>query len=179
MLVLASKSPRRRELLKIIVPEFVSTTSEIDESVFQVEDPYQLPLVLSEAKAKDVARKFPHDTILASDTIVIFQGEVLGKPKDKEDAERMLHLLSGNAHDVVTAFTILKQGKMIQDFDITKVKFHVLSEKTIKEYIATGSPMDKAGAYGIQDENFHLVESIEGSYYNVMGLPVEKLKKYF
>lgn len=177
MLILASKSPRRQELLKNITSNFVIEVSDLDESQVHA-DPYHLPEVLSKFKAQKVFEHHPNDTILAADTIVIIDGKVLGKPHDKKEATAMLQELSNKTHDVITGFTILKKDFELTKSVLTKVHFNKLSETQIKEYVDTLSPLDKAGAYGIQDEEYHLIKKIEGSYSNVMGLPLEELKKY-
>lgn len=177
MYILASKSPRRQELLKKIITNFEIVISNIDEHAIK-DDPYNLPLTLSLVKAQDVFKSYPNDTIIASDTLVIFNNIVFGKPQDEKDAFNMLKTLSNKTHDVVTGFTILSKDRCISKKVITKVTFNNLSDETINAYIATKSPFDKAGGYGIQDTAFNLVKSIEGSYDNVMGLPTEELKKY-
>ena len=176
MFILASSSPRRKELLKKLVPEFTIVVPQIDENIQVAENEY-LPLELSKLKAYAVFSSHPQDTILASDTIVIYQNEVLGKPKDIIDARRMLHLLSGKRHQVITAYTLISPQKEIHRQVITNVYFHTLSEQLIEDYLATSSYIDKAGAYGIQDQDFPLVDHIEGSFTNVMGLPLEMLEK--
>ncbi len=177
MLILASKSPRRQELLKNITSDFIVEISDFDESKVHA-DAYHLPEVLSKFKAKKVFEHHKNDTVLAADTIVIIDGKVLGKPHDKEEAITMLKELSNKTHDVITGFTILKEDFELTKSVLTKVHFNKLSEKQIEEYVDTLSPLDKAGAYGIQDEEYHLIKKIEGSYSNVMGLPLEELKKY-
>lgn len=177
MLILASGSPRRRELLKMLVPEFLVEISQIDEDKITAPAD-ELAAILSSLKAKDVYSRHPDDTILACDTVVILNNEVLGKPKDGADAFKILKQLSNKTHEVITAFTIINKSTIVTKKVKTKVTFFALSDETIFKYIATKSPFDKAGGYGIQDKDFPLVSRIEGSYYNVMGLPLEELKKY-
>lgn len=177
MYILASKSPRRQELLKNIINDFKIVVSNVDESKIKA-SPYDLPLELSKAKAKAVFSSFPNDIIIAADTVVIINNEVLGKPINDEDAKRMLRLLSNKTHDVVTGFTIISKEKNISKSVLTKVTFNELNDELINAYVKSGSPKDKAGAYGIQDKEFALIKNIEGSYYNVVGLPIEELKKY-
>lgn len=177
MYILASKSPRRQELLKHIISDFKIIVSNVDENKIKA-SPYDLPLELSKAKAKAVFINYPNDVVIAADTVVIVNNEVLGKPINDEDAKRMLHLLSKKTHDVVTGFTIISKEKTISKSVLTKVTFNELSDELINTYVKSGSPKDKAGAYGIQDKNFPLIKNIEGSYYNVVGLPLEELKKY-
>ncbi|MCH5172432.1 MAG: septum formation protein Maf [Erysipelotrichales bacterium] len=176
MYILASKSPRRQELLKMLISDFAIEVSNIDESLIN-DEPYNLSATLSKVKAEEIFKKHPSDIIIAADTIVIHKNKVLGKPKNNLDAFTMLKELSDDVHDVITGFTILSKDKCITKSVITKVYFNDLSDDLINKYIQTGSPLDKAGAYGIQDKEFPLIKKIEGSYYNVMGLPVEELKK--
>ena len=175
--ILASKSPRRNELLKMLIPNFIVEVSNVDESKIK-ETPYKLSEKLSYLKAKAIFKKHPDATVIAADTIVILNNEILGKPKDEQDAFRMLKELSNNVHDVVTGFTIMSQDKCITKSVLTKVYFNELTDELINAYIATKSPLDKAGAYGIQDKKFPLIKNIDGSYYNVMGLPIEEMKNY-
>lgn len=176
MWILASSSPRRKELLQSLVDDFMIIAPNVDEHI-QVENPEYLPVEISKLKAHAVAKTHPNATILAADTIVIFQGQILGKPKDKEDAKRMLHLLSNQKHEVITGYTLIKGREEIHRQVITQVYFNALPDELIDAYVDTLSPLDKAGAYGIQDKDFPLVHHIEGSYSNVMGLPLEMLKK--
>ena len=177
MYILASKSPRRQELLKHIISDFKIIVSNVDENKIKA-SPYDLSLELSKAKAKAVFINYPNDVVIAADTVVIVNNEVLGKPINDEDAKRMLHLLSNKTHDVVTGFTIISKEKTISKSVLTKVTFNELSDELINAYVKSGSPKDKAGAYGIQDKEFPLIKNIEGSYYNIVGLPLEELKKY-
>lgn len=179
--ILASASPRRKELLAQIIPEFEVIPSCADESVQGKVSPKDLVLLLAARKAEEVALR-PENTgkkIIGSDTVVAFQGEVLGKPKDEADAFRMLKGLSGKRHAVYTGVCIawVEDGKLFYKCKAarTTVVFNELKDEWIKEYILGGSPMDKAGAYGIQDGG--LVKRIKGSYSNVVGFPVELFKK--
>lgn len=176
MFILASSSPRRQELLKKIVPHFITIVPEIDENILVPEHEY-LPYELSKLKAYAVFATHPQDMVLASDTIVLFQNQVLGKPKDKEDAKRMLRMLSGKMHHVVTAYTLISPHFEINRQVVTEVHFHPLDEQFIHDYVEMGSPLDKAGAYGIQDQDFPCVSKIIGSHDNVMGLPTEDVAK--
>ena len=178
MLILASKSPRRRELIKKIEPNFEVIPSDFDESQIKA-DPYELPGILSKYKAENIFKDHPNDKILACDTVVILDGEVLGKPHTKEIAFEMLRKLSGKKHSVVSGWTLMNKEKTITRCVKTEVYFNTLSDELINKYIETGSPMDKAGAYGIQDEKFNLVSHIEGSMDNVIGLPTEDLKEHW
>ncbi|MBQ7879134.1 MAG: septum formation protein Maf [Clostridia bacterium] len=179
--VLASASPRRKELLKEVVDDFEIIPSAFDESSVTEKDPKKLVKKLAEGKAKDVALQEENEgkIVLGSDTVVAYKNEVLGKPKDEANAVRMLTMLSGKKHYVYTGvcFATVKDGKTetVSTVVGTAVYFNELSQEWIRSYVAGGSPMDKAGAYGIQDGG--LVKKIKGSYSNVVGLPVEKLQK--
>lgn len=173
--VLASASPRRKEILEQLGLKFQIIPSHIDECMLENEMPIQHVCRLSQEKAEAVAKKHPDVIVISSDTIVLFKNEILGKPVDANDAIRMLKMLSLQSHEVITAFTILspQMDQGVTEYEISKVHFRELSDQDILDYVATGSPMDKAGAYGIQDINAYLVDSIHGSYQNVMGFPVE------
>lgn len=177
MLILASSSPRRQELLKKIVSDFIIVNPNVDErnaSIFSVSN---YALELSKLKAYDVFSKHTDDTVLAVDTIVVFNNKIINKPKDREDAKNILRKLSGKKHLVISGYTLINSYSEVNRNVKTIVKFNELSEELINEYVDKGFADGKAGAYGIQD-NFPLVSSIEGSYYNVMGLPIEDIKKY-
>lgn len=187
-LILASASPRRKELLTQIGAEF-EIIPAVGEEVIVSAKPKQAVLDLSRQKAEEVARKFYQEAgnivILAADTIVAFDGEILGKPKDPEDAKRMLGMLSGREHSVFTGVTMVVKAsgseKIISLYEETKVFMYPMTEKQIEAYIETGEPMDKAGAYGIQGKCAVYIEKIVGDYNNVVGLPVaaifQKLEK--
>lgn len=179
--ILASASPRRKELLAELIHEFEIIPSLADENVEGDFTPEALVKVLAELKAKEVALR-PENAgkiVIGSDTVVAFDGEVLGKPKDAADAFRMLKMLSGKAHAVYTGVCFAYQGENGYQADVraekTDVYFEELTDEWIAEYIRGGSPMDKAGAYGIQDGG--LVQRIEGSYTNVVGFPLELVKE--
>ena len=177
-IVLASQSPRRKKLLSLLYPEFVCQPADIDEDLpFDGNaDAYCRNLAL--LKAKEVAKEHFNSLIIGSDTIVVYQNESLGKPIDANDAERILNLLSGNTHSVFTGVALIYDSKEITFSVETEVVFHVLSELEIKAYVATGSPMDKAGAYGIQDDwGAVFVKKIIGDYYNVVGFPLQAFYK--
>lgn len=176
MLILASQSPRRRELIKKITKDFIVIPSNVDESTIKA-DPDELPGELSKLKAYDVFKDHPNDKILACDTIVVLDNKVMGKPHTKEKAFEMLKNLSGKKHVVISGYTLLSKEKVITRCVKTYVYFNKLSDELINKYIETGSPMDKAGAYGIQDKEFNLVDHIKGSMDNVIGLPVEDIKE--
>ena len=173
MLILASASPRRKELLKKVAPSFLVIPSNYDERSLHL-SPESLPLEESKMKAYEVFSRYPNEEIISCDTVVVLHGQVLGKPKNEEDAVRMLLKEQGETQTVLSGYTYIREGKEISRTVATKVHFNSLSEAQIREYVSTKKPLDKAGAYGIQD-GFHLVSYIEGSYDNVMGLPTEDL----
>ena len=176
--ILASASPRRRELLKEFISEFEVIPAKGEETAEEGLCPRDLVGALAAQKALEVAALplSKGKTVIGSDTVVVYDGEVLGKPKDEADAKRMLAMLSGKIHQVYTGVCIvLPNGEKIIDADCTDVEFECLDENDISKYVATGSPMDKAGAYGIQDGG--IVKRISGSYSNVVGFPCELFKK--
>ncbi|MBE7010369.1 MAG: septum formation inhibitor Maf [Ruminococcaceae bacterium] len=178
--VLASGSPRRRELLKQIGLDFTVMVSQADETIPEAMDPKLAVQTLSLLKAADVAQKAEKDAlIIAADTIVVYENEILTKPKDEQDAVRMLSRLSGKTHSVLTGVTVLrrKDGKSISLTEETFVTFKDLQEQEILSYVKTGEPGDKAGAYGVQGLGGLFIEKIEGDYYNVVGLPLCLLGK--
>lgn len=174
---MASASPRRRELLEQVGLPCEVMPSEITEHNFGMADPEALVKRLALSKARDVARKVKEGIVIGADTVVVYRGKILGKPIDEADAEGMLRKLSGHEHEVMTGLAIVDvdRGEEAVECVKTKVKFRRLSPEEIREYVATGEPLDKAGAYGIQGKGAALVKSIEGCYYNVVGLPLAKL----
>ncbi|MFR5875406.1 MAG: Maf family protein [Eubacterium sp.] len=175
MIILASKSPRRRELLKYITTDFEATSSDVDETLPDGISPSDAVMHLSKIKAEPLRND--NDIIIGADTVVSINGKILGKPCDEKEAEKMLKLLSGNVHSVFTGVTIIKGESERTFYTETKVKFFELSDKEIEDYIKTGEPMDKAGSYGIQGYGSLLVEKIDGDYFNVVGLPISALNK--
>ena len=175
MLVLASKSPRRQELLKFITDDFIIQTAEVDETLPENISPADAVLYLSKIKAEPF--RSDENTVIGADTVVAIDGIILGKPADENDARNMLKRLSNRVHSVFTGVTIIKGEKEKSFFTETKVKFLELSDEMIEAYIKTGEPFDKAGAYGIQGFGCLLVEKIDGDYFNVVGLPVSKLNQ--
>lgn len=175
--ILASGSPRRRELLEMLgVPDLTIRPAKGPERATPGAGPEQTVRELSLHKAQEVAQTCtPEDIIIAADTIVYLDGAILGKPRDHDDAVRMLTALSGREHIVYTGVAVLRGGELRQAAERTAVRFRPLTSGEIERYIATGEPMDKAGAYGVQSLGALLVERIDGDFYNVMGLPVEKL----
>ena len=173
--VLASASPRRRELLLQILPRFEIIPAASEEKVNLSLFPEKVACALAEHKCDEVFGKCPNKTVIACDTIVVFNGEILGKPKDAEDAKATLKKLSGKTHFVITGVCVKNRYHKAVEFDKTEVKFNILSDEFIEKYVESGSPMDKAGSYGIQDGG--LVKEYFGSYTNVVGLPVTLTKK--
>ena len=177
MLFLASSSPRRSELLKQAGFEFTVESANVSESVLRGTPPMQIVEQLSARKAEAIAKLHPSDTILAADTIVVLKGRILGKPKDEENAKAILKFLSGNVHQVYTGYTVIRGKKFVCGHEVTSVEFFSLTPKEIDDYVATGDPMDKAGAYGIQGKGALFVKRINGDFYNVMGLPIAKISR--
>ena len=173
-LILASQSPRRKELLGLFHIPFTVRVADIDETMDPAKDPAQEVARVSKAKAAAIERS-ADDIIIAADTIVVLEGRVLGKPKNEEDARSMLTALSDRDHQVMTGVTVLKGDNCLTHTEITDIHFRALSQKEICNYVATGEPMDKAGAYGIQGGAALFAEKMQGDYYNVMGLPVCRL----
>ena len=175
-LILASGSPRRRQLLEQIGLTFVVRSSDVDESVSPGLTPAQVVESLSARKGEAVAAEAaPGDLVLSADTVVSLDGAILGKPRDRAEAEAMLTALSGRTHQVYTGVTLLQDGRRLTGHEVTAVTFRPLSPGEIAAYVSTGEPMDKAGAYGIQGLGALLVERLEGDYFNVMGLPLCRL----
>lgn len=172
-IILASASPRRRELLERMGLRFTVRTADHDETMDLSADPEAEVRRVSELKARAVEQLCAkEDLIIAADTIVVCQGRILGKPADEAEAYEMLRLLSGREHRVITGLCVLKDGISYCHSEVTHLSFVELTDQQIRAYIATGEPMDKAGAYGIQGKASIFVPGIRGDYYNVMGLPV-------
>lgn len=178
-LILASASPRRVELLRHIHPRFRIVASFVDEESLTRTDPFETAEQLALHKAQSVFDLHPTSLVLGGDTVVAYEGSSgwlqLAKPRDALDAARMLRLLSGRAHRVITGFALIWPGGAFSNFDETEVTFRSLSDEQIADYVSTGEPADKAGAYAIQGGAAGFVQDIEGSVSNVIGLPVEKL----
>lgn len=171
MIILASKSPRRQELLKKIFPDFVVRVSDADETTLGLQ-PEKETINIALQKASSVQYDFD-DIVIGADTIVYFDNKFIGKPKDFDDAVNILTFLSGNVHEVYTGFVVLNKGNVYSDYDRSTVKFKKLSKQEIIDYVTLNKPFDKAGAYGVQDGV--TVESYQGSLDNIKGLPTEKL----
>ena len=179
MFILASKSPRRKEILKELIPSFEIIVPDVDESsLLSLVDPLDLAKAESKLKVLSIIKDHHSDYVLAADTVVIIDGKPLGKPKDKDDAFRMLKMQSGKKEEVITGYAFYDGKDIVIGEDVTYVYFNELNDESIWEYINKCQPFDKAGAYGIQDD-FPLIKKIEGSYSNVVGLPKETLRELF
>ncbi|MBQ6825076.1 MAG: septum formation protein Maf [Clostridia bacterium] len=175
--ILASGSPRRKELLKLLFEDFEIIVSKKDETLPKNISAEKIPEYLSFIKGEDIAKENPESLVISADTIVLLNGEILGKPKDKADAFNMLNSLSGNFHFVITGCSLFYKGEHKSFSVTTKVKFYELEEIEITEYINSAEPYDKAGGYGIQSKGGLFVEFIEGDYNNVVGFPIAELKR--
>ena len=175
---LASRSPRRRKLLKQLGIKFKSFSVNLDEKINGGEKPVNLVKRLSIEKLELARKKIKSGLIITADTIVVLNNKIIGKPANKKEAVQYLKLLSGKQHIVFTGFAVMNipANKIIVDYEKTEVKFRILDDDEINDYVLSGSPLDKAGAYGIQDDfGAVFVEKINGCYYNVVGLPLTKL----
>ena len=175
MLILASKSPRRKELLKQIGIPFVVVVSDAEEVSGNSWTPAALVIENAKRKARAVAEKYPDSPVLGADTVVSLEGKIFGKPKDKDEARKMLTALSGKMHEVTTGLALINRNEIRTTSVTTKVFFDTMTKADIDAYIATDEPMDKAGAYAIQGKAARFIEKIEGSYSNVVGLPLNAL----
>lgn len=178
-IILASASPRRRELLIQLGLDFEVEPSKYDEELEQDMPFGQFVCKLAENKAMDVAKNHKNGIIIGADTIVVIDNKILGKPFSRKDAVDMLSILSGRWHSVFTGLCVfdVESGQMRKDYEESRVKFKVILPREIENYVNTGEPLDKAGAYGIQGKGALLVEKIEGCYYNIVGLPLFKLSQ--
>ena len=176
-IILASASPRRRYLLELIGIRHKVIKPEINEEDQDVDDPAEHVLKLSHLKAHQVAQRVESGIVVGADTIVVFRGEILGKPRDQHEAISMLGRLAGRWHEVYTGLTVIEtqSHKMAQGYERTRVKMRKLTPEEIQAYVATGEPMDKAGSYGIQGIGAGIVEKVYGCYFNVVGLPIVRL----
>ncbi|CEN75812.1 Maf-like protein [[Clostridium] sordellii] len=176
-IILASGSPRRREILANTNAKFDVLTSDVDERIFKFEEPTQLVLRLAFEKCMDIAINNPESLVIGADTIVVLDNEILGKPKNEDEAFDMLSKLSNREHQVITGMSIvnIENNKKIVDYTISNVKFKNLTDQDIRDYISTGECLDKAGSYGIQGYGALLVKEIQGDYFNIVGLPISKL----
>ncbi|WP_062355459.1 Maf family protein [Bacillus kwashiorkori] len=174
-LILASSSPRRKELLERLNIPFEIIVSDTEERIDASLSPEQIVMNLAKQKAEAVAKNYPEHFVIGADTLVVYENQLLGKPKNKVEAKQMLMNLSGKSHYVYTGTAII-HGKIVKKFyEKTEVTFWNLSESEIDRYVATGEPLDKAGSYGIQGYGATLVRSINGDFFTVVGLPIGKL----
>ena len=177
MLILASQSPRRSEILRQAGIPFAIRPANVDESIRPAEPPEEYVKRVAHEKAAAVEAG-PADIVLGADTIVVIDGEILGKPRDAADAIRMLESLAGREHQVLTGICLRSGEESLCDCAVTRVWFAPLSQREIEQYVATGEPMDKAGAYAIQGLAARFIERIDGSYANVVGLPIELVSEH-
>lgn len=175
MLILASASPRRRELLSQIGVAYMVSPSHYEEQAPKKKDPAKFVMAQAVGKARDVAAQYPGQWVLGADTVVALGEDILGKPKHEKDAIRMLHELSGHKHSVFTGIALVRDKKTYTKVVETKVWFRKLKDAEIERYIATQEPFDKAGSYGIQGKAACFVDKINGSYSNVVGLPLSQV----
>jgi septum formation protein len=174
-LVLASKSPRRAEILRSVGWEFEASAADIDETRYPAEDAVSYVTRLAKAKAQSISEKFPERMVLGADTVVVIGEEILGQPRDDNDARRMLRLLKGQWHEVLTGVALAhgcRTSQVMVEHETTRVRFCEMSSDEIDWYVSTGEPRGKAGAYAIQGKGALFIEGIEGDYFNVVGLPV-------
>lgn len=176
-ILLATRSPRRRELLERIGINYYSAYPDCEESVDPTLSPWETVKSIALQKALWVKENYNTEgkVILSADTLVHHNGKMLGKPADEGEAFEMLRALSGSYHEVYTGFALVGDERAVNDYEVTKVKFRELSDGEIYDYVASGEPMDKAGAYGIQEKGCVFVERIEGDFFNVLGLPICKI----
>ena len=181
MIILASQSPRRKQLMQEEISScFTIIVPEIDESLSfkNHKDVKDIVSDIARRKCQKISKDHPSDLVIAADTVVVINDEIIGKPKDEEDAFKMLRKLSGQTHYVYTAYVISKDNKVVSNVVETEVIFNDLSDELINSYVASGSPLDKAGGYGYQDNaDFALVKKINGSVTNVIGFPVEEIRE--
>lgn len=173
-IILASASPRRKEILELADLKFDVMPSDAQEITTKTA-PNEVVMELASIKAKDIYKKSEKQSmIVGADTVVAYQGQILGKPTDKADAKRMLTMLSGQTHEVYTGVCVIEDGKTKTFYEETKVTFYEISDEQVDHYIKTGEPMDKAGSYGIQGKAAVFIKGIEGDYYNVVGFPIAR-----
>lgn len=175
--ILASQSPRRKELLQRVVPDFEVAPADIDEEVKGFITPMDYVLTMATKKAKHIAAKYPNDLVIGCDTIVAVDNEILGKPASRDEAFKMLKKLSGKKHEVYTSIVLLKEDQESSATVPATVEFYQLSDEEINHYLDTEEYADKAGAYGIQGQGALLVKGIHGDYYTIMGLPIAQLSR--
>ena len=173
--ILASRSPRRFELLKKIVPNFEVIPSSAEEIFHPELSPRENAIAVACAKALDVSKNHPYHFVIGTDTIIVFDNKIIGKPKDTADARNILKRLSGKRHQVITGVVVI-HSEPIKDAGVSEVSFRLLNNNEIASYVETGEPMDKAGAYAIQGKGAFMIDSYSGSYSNIVGLPLDIVK---
>ena len=171
-LVLASGSPRRSEIMNSVGWDFTKDVPDIDESEFTGEDPANYVQRLAKEKAEAVAASHPGEIILAADTTVVIDNQIIGKPTDVDDARRMIRMLSGNWHEVLTGIAVMNDSVIDVGMERTRVKFAPMNDAEIEFLVQKGDPLDKAGGYAVQAQAALFIEGIEGDYWNVVGLPI-------
>ncbi|WP_379965815.1 Maf family protein [Ectobacillus sp. sgz5001026] len=176
-IILASGSPRRKELFNLLSVPFSIYLSEMEERLENWDDSYAAAMGLALQKASEVYRHFEDAIVIGADTIVTYESQLLGKPKNKQDAEKMLRFLSGHTHEVVTGVAIISKDKKISFYEKTEVTFYSLTDAEIESYLDTDEPYDKAGSYGIQGKGALFVKEIKGDYYSVVGLPIARVAR--
>ena len=174
-IILASASPRRRELMKYITNDFTAVSIDCDETLPDEIEPLCASEYLAKLKASEASTLYPDDIVIGCDTTVICEGKILGKPEDKANCIDCIQLLSGRTRQVVTGCALIHKGKVHSFSELTDVTFRELSDEEIEQYASTDEPYDKAGGYGIQGKGSELIENISGDYFNVVGLPVTRL----
>lgn len=176
-IVLASRSPRRRKMLEQLGLKFEVVASNYNEDLARLSDPYELAQFLAFKKAEQVAKNYTDAIVIGADTFTILENKFIGKPKDKDDARRILKNFSGKNHKVITGLAIIdtKNGQVIKQTGEAIIKFRNLDDQEIEDYIATGEPLDAAGGYNMTDHGATLIESVSGDYYVVVGFPLSKL----
>ena len=179
MIILASKSPRRREMMNRITSSFLTYTPEINEDEsLKLKNPREIVIDIAKRKGLESLKHYPDDIIISADTIVVLDNEIIGKPKNEEDAKKILSHLSDKEHLVITGYIIVSKEKMMLNAVTSHVQMYDLTDKQIDEYVKSGSPLDKAGAYGIQDNSrYQIVRSYIGSFDNIKGFPVEEIRR--
>ncbi|MGE8206080.1 Maf family protein [Heyndrickxia sp. NPDC080065] len=176
-LILASSSPRRKELLAKLQIPFSVVTSKVDENFSQNQSPEEVVVELALRKAEAVSTQYPDSVIIGADTVVVLEQKILGKPDDRDQAKKMLQSLSGKTHTVLTGVAIVDKEQSQLFFEKTDVTFWELTSNEIDQYLNSGEPFDKAGAYGIQGLGSLFVQSIQGDFFSVVGLPISRLKR--
>lgn len=178
-IILASQSPRRKQLLEQVGLQFEVEASQVEESFLDSDSPEETVCRLSRVKAEDVASRNPNSVIIGADTVAIFEDQIIGKPKGTKSARELLTKMSGKTHEIVTGFTVIDSdtGKSVTESVISRVRFRDLGEDEIDRYVESGEPLDKAGAYGIQEKGAVLVDHIDGDYSNIVGLPLTALSE--